>query len=301
VNEPVPRRTLLIGANGQLGTELQRELGSCCTLTVTTRAELDLADTARIRRVIQDTNPELIVNAAAYTAVDRAESEPELAARINGVAPGVIAEEAARLGAALIHFSTDFVFDGRKGFPYVETDPTGPLNVYGRTKLDGERAILETEARAYIFRIGWVYSRHHANFLTTIRRLAAERDVLTIVDDQVGVPTWAGSVAKAVARIVPAMASGLRSADDRSHACGVYHMSGTGVASWADLALEILRRFPVPGREHVSVSRITTADFPRPAMRPAYSVMASDMLWNTFRIALPDWRDQLGLCLERPD
>jgi dTDP-4-dehydrorhamnose reductase len=288
--------TLLVGANGQLGYEFQRELASLGPLIATTRRELDLSDIDAIRRVIRETKPALIVNAAAYTAVDRAETDEALCERINAMAPGVMAEEALRIGARLVHFSTDFVFDGAKGEPYVETDPTRPLNVYGKTKLAGEHAILETGARAFVFRISWVYDLHHANFLTTMRRLANERDVLTVVSDQRGIPTWSGSVATAVGQILAASRATVGDGDSLS---GIYHMSGGGgeSVSWAGFAAELLAQYPVPGRERVTVVPITTAEFPRPAVRPPYSVLSSDKLVRAFGIQLPDWRTQLRLCI----
>jgi dTDP-4-dehydrorhamnose reductase len=261
-----------------------------------------LGDLDAIRRIIQDIRPAAIVNAAAYTAVDRAETDEALCAQINAIAPAVMAEAAARIGATLVHFSTDFVFDGTKGKPYVEDDPTGPLNVYGKTKLAGEQAILESGARAFVFRISWVYDLHHANFLTTMRRLAAERDVLTVVSDQCGIPTWSGSVATAVGQLLSATRSASRDADAADALdglSGIYHMSGGDgdSVSWAGFAAELLSRYPVPGRESVRVAPISTAEFPRPAVRPPYSVMSSDKLARAFGIALPDWRTQLGLCL----
>jgi dTDP-4-dehydrorhamnose reductase len=291
-----PDVTLLIGRTGQVGRALERELASRGTIVGTDRATLDLADHGRIRDVIRELRPALIVNAAAYTAVDQGESNEAVCMAINASAPAVMAEEARRAGIPLVHFSTDYVFDGAKRAPYVEADTPGPLNVYGRSKLEGERAILASGARAFIFRLGWVYDIAGRNFLTTIRRLAAERDVLTVIDDQRGVPTWSGSVAAAVARIC-ARLRGYADGAWLDQRAGLYHMSGPGSATWAELAEQILRAAPVPGRDHVKVTPILTSQYPRLARRPTYSVMDSTRLLDTFGEALPPWDEQLRRCV----
>jgi dTDP-4-dehydrorhamnose reductase len=280
-----------------VGHALRRELATLGRLHCPDRATLDLRDAESIRRTIRQIDPALIVNAAAYTAVDKAEGDgATLSHAINAEAPAVIAEEAARSGAMLMHFSTDYVFDGRSTRPYTEGDETNPVNTYGRTKLQGEKAILATDAQAMVFRLGWVYDLQRANFLTTMRRLAGERDELRVVADQVGIPTWSGSVAAAVAQIA---ASALHPGPSRDSDSirGVYHLAGSGQASWAEFAAEILRVAPVPGRAHVRVTPIATEQFPTPARRPAYSVMDSALAQERFGVRLPHWKEQLEWCV----
>ena len=239
-------------------------------------------------------SPRSIVNAGAYTAVDRAETEPALAHAVNGRAPGILAEEAKRLGAVLIHYSTDYVFDGTRTTPYPEDAPAAPLNVYGASKLEGERAIAAAGAHALVLRTSWVYGLRGRNFLLTIRRLAAERDELAVVADQFGVPNWSRTLAEATARIVGA---GCRRSPS---ARGLYHLSCTGKASWHEFARAIVGDAPRP-----RVVPIATADYPTPARRPAYGVLATARFEATFGFALPDWRDALARCLAsrpgRPD
>jgi dTDP-4-dehydrorhamnose reductase len=259
---------------------------------------MDLLNVDEVRRVIRAVRPRLIVNAAAFTAVDLAESEQSAAHSVNAVAPTVMAEEAARSAAVLIHFSTDYVFDGAKAAPYEEGDTTNPLNVYGRTKLLGEQGVLASGAHALIFRLGWVYDLHRKNFVTTIRRLAQERDRLRVVADQVGVPTWTGSAAACVGRVVSMIVSrGVVPTGQQSASRGIYHLSGTGSTSWADFAREILRTYPPSGRAHVTVESIATADYPTPAARPSYTVLSSGKLERATGIVLPEWREQLARCL----
>jgi dTDP-4-dehydrorhamnose reductase len=291
-----PPVILLLGASGQVGHELTRELSTLGTLHRPTSAQASLTDAVRLRDTVRTLQPSVIVNAAAYTAVDRAEAEEgDLSRVVNGVAPGILAEESERSGAMLVHFSTDYVFDGEKSEPYREDDPASPINAYGRHKLEGERAVAATGADALIFRLGWVYDLSRRNFLTTVRRLAAERETLSIVADQVGVPTWSGCVATAVAQIVAMRCRAGAAA--RLFDRGVYHMSGSGRASWAEFAERVLRDLPVPGREHVRVTRIASAQFTTPARRPAYSVLSSGKLRDTFGVALPSWEEQLALAI----
>lgn len=284
------RPTVLVtGANGQLGFELVRLLAPHGDVVATDRARLDLADPDAIVAAVRGARPALIVNAAAYTAVDRAEKEPALAHAINGRAPGILAEEAKRLGALLIHYSTDYVFDGERRTPYPEDAPAAPRNVYGASKLDGERAIAATGAHALVFRTSWVYGLRGANFLLTIRRLAAQRDELRIVADQIGVPNWCRELAQATARIVGA---GLGAAIERG---GLYHLCAHGEASWHEFACAILAGAPAP-----RIVAITTAEYPTPARRPAYGVLATTRFEATFGFALPDWHDSLARCLAGP-
>jgi dTDP-4-dehydrorhamnose reductase len=277
---------LLTGAQGQIGFELARLLLPYGEVVATDRAKLDLADPDAIVAAMRGAKPALVVNAGGYTAVDRAETETAMARVVNGRAPGILAEEAQRLGAVLIHYSTDYVFDGTRQTPYPEDAPAYPLNAYGASKLEGERAIAATGARALVFRTSWVYGLRGQNFLLTIRRLAAEREVLSIVADQIGVPNWSRMLAEATARIVGA---GLPAAAERA---GLYHLSSTGQASWHDFARAIVGAAPRP-----TIEPIATADYPTPARRPAYGVLATTRFETTFGFALPDWRDALARCL----
>jgi len=280
---------LVTGANGQLGFELARVLAPCGTIVTTDRASLDLADVDSIAATVRAAKPALIVNAAAYTAVDRAQTERDLAHAINGRAPDVLAEEARRIGATLIHYSTDYVFDGHARTPYAEDAPTAPLNVYGESKLAGERAIATSGAHALVFRTSWVYGLRGKNFLLTIRKLAAERDELAIVADQTGVPNWCRALARATRRVVDL---GLPKLTERA---GLYHMSSTGSATWFEFARAI-----VGDSERPRLKPITTADFPTPAQRPAYGVLSTAKFERTFGFALPPWRDALAQCVTSP-
>ena len=284
------RPTILVtGSNGQLGFELARLLAPSGKVIAADRARLDLADADAIVAAVRGAKPDLIVNAGAYTAVDLAEKEALQAAALNARAPGILAEEAKRIGAALIHYSTDYVFDGARTTPYPEDAPTAPLNVYGQTKLDGERAIAAVGGYALVFRTSWVYALRGSNFLLTIRRLAAERDELRIVSDQIGVPNWSRSLAEATARVV---ALGHPALAERS---GLYHLSATGEASWFDFARAIVGDVATP-----RIVPIATADYPLPARRPAYGVLGTARFEAAFGFALPDWRDSLARCLASP-
>ena len=283
----MPQPTILVtGAQGQIGFELARLLAPVGGVVAMDRAQLDLSDAGAIVAAVRRVRPALIVNAGAYTAVDKAESEPEQARAVNARAPGVLAEEAKRLAAVLIHFSTDYVFDGARTSPYPEDAPAAPQNVYGASKLDGERAIAAVGAHALVLRTSWVYGLRGRNFLLTIRRLAAERDALTVVSDQVGVPNWSRTLAAATARIVGA---GLPALVERT---GLYHLSCRGQASWFDFARAVLGEVP-----HPKLAPIATADYPTPARRPAYGVLATARFERTFGFALPDWREDLAACL----
>jgi len=281
------RATILVtGAQGQIGFDLARLLLPYGDVVATDRAKLDLTDPDAIVAAMRGAKPALVVNAGAYTAVDLAETETALARAVNGRAPGILAEEAKRLGAVLIHYSTDYVFDGTRQTPYSEDAPTAPLNAYGASKLEGEHAIAATGAQALVFRTSWVYGLRGRNFLLTVRRLAAERDELSIVADQIGVPNWCRTLAEATVRIVGA---GLPAAAERA---GVYHLSSCGQASWYDFARAI-----VGDASRAKIKPIATADYPTPARRPAYGVLATGRFETTFGFALPDWRDALARCL----
>ena len=284
---------LLTGKNGQVGWELARALLPLGNVAAFDHAGLDLADAAAVRRKLDEVRPDAIVNAAAYTAVDRAESEPELASAINAAAPALLAQEAARRGALLIHYSTDYVFDGAKAAPYVETDPTAPLGAYGRSKLAGEEGIRAAGCEHLIFRTSSVYGARGANFLRTILRLAAEREELRVVNDQIGAPTWARLIAEATAH---ALKQAMRERRDGAFRSGTYHLAAAGETSWHGFASAI-----VEGRQGLrvkAVTPITTVDYPTPAQRPANSRLDTGAFRARFGLALPDWRDCLQLCLE---
>jgi len=266
---------------------------------------MDLSDPDAIRRTLREAKPDLIVNAAAYTAVDRAEAEPERALAVNGVAPGILAEEAKRLGAALIHYSTDYVFDGSKGAPYAEEDEPRPINTYGRTKLAGERAIQAVDIPHLILRTSWVYGARGSNFLLTILRLAKEREELAIVDDQIGAPTWSRAIAAATGTILEHLGWNQPAFHDACAAKrGIYNFTAAGQTSWHGFAAAILAHAASapPGApfclERAPVLKpITTAQYPLPAPRPRYSVLSNAKLQRTFGVAMPDWKASLADCM----
>lgn len=287
---------LLTGVKGQVGWALRRSLASLGHITAVDREELDLADAAAIRARVRDLAPRIIVNPAAYTAVDRAESEAEQARAINAVAPGILAEEAKRCGAVLVHYSTDYVFDGAKPEPYLEDDPANPLNVYGATKWEGEQAIRASGVRHLILRTSWVYGRRGQNFLLTMQRLMHEREDLRIVDDQIGAPTWSQLIAEATAQILAQCLSPARGAD-RPEPWGTYHLTCGGATSWYGFARAIAEL----GGFSTRLLPIPSSDYPTPARRPANSRLDNGRLERTFGIRLPDWREALELCLQADD
>ena len=279
-------KILLTGSAGQLGFELAKTLAAHAEVVGRDHATLDLADPDALVAAVRGVRPQAIVNAAAYTAVDRAENEPGRAHAINAVAPGILAEEARRLDALLIHFSTDYVFDGKATAPYAEDNTTGPLNVYGQSKLAGERAIAQGGAKSLILRTSWVYGLRGSNFLLTIKRLATERNELKIVADQFGVPNWSHALAQATAELV---ARGLPVLGERA---GVYHLSAAGSASWFEFAHAI-----ISNKQHPRVVPIATSEYPTAARRPAYAVLGTSKLEATFGISLGHWRELLAECL----
>ena len=284
---------LLTGKNGQVGWELQRALLPLGRVDAFGHRELDLADAGVVRRKLDEVRPDIIVNAAAYTAVDKAESETDLAQAVNAAAPALLAQEAAQRGALLIHYSTDYVYDGAKAVPYVETDPTAPLGAYGRSKLAGEAGVRASGCHHLIFRTSWVYAARGANFLRTILRLAAEREELRIVADQIGAPTWARLIAEATAH---ALRQAMQERSGGTFDSGVFHLAAAGETSWHGFASAI-----VAGRSGLRVKAvmpITTADYPLPAPRPANSRLDTGAFRARFGLVLPDWRDCLQLCLE---
>ena len=277
---------LLTGARGQLGFELARALPERGDVVALDRAALDLVDVDAVVATVRQVAPQVIVNAAAYTAVDRAESEPALADAINARAPALLAAEAMRLDALLVHYSTDYVFDGASGTAYDEDAAPNPLNVYGRSKLSGERAIVASGAAHLILRTSWVYGRRGQNFLLTMKRLGAEREELRIVADQFGVPNWSRALAEATSRLLGAGAAALAGNS------GIYHLSARGRASWYDFACAIFS-----GAARPRIVPITTADYPTPARRPASAVLSTARFERTFGFALPEWHDMLAACL----
>jgi dTDP-4-dehydrorhamnose reductase len=289
-------RVLLLGASGQLGTEFRNLLPGKYALRSLTRAEADLSRPEQLRAVIAEWKPAIILNAAAYTAVDKAESEPELAALVNTETPRVLAEEAARYGGLLVHYSTDYVFDGSKPSPWVEDDPTGPLGVYGRTKLAGEQAIAAVGGRHLIFRTSWIFAPHGKNFLLTILRLAAERDRLTIVADQKGAPTSAVAIARATEAVLDALPRAETEAPETKAPdwTGVYHMSCAGETTWHGFAQAIVDATASNHQaRRAEIVPIPSSEYPTPARRPANSVLDNRKLHRRFGVALPDWREAL--------
>jgi len=300
-------RILLIGKAGQVGRELAPFLDRMGELTSLDRRQLDLSKQDEIRRVVRGMLPNLIVNAAAFTAVDRAESDEPAAQAINAVAPGILAEEAKQLGALLVHYSTDYIFDGTKRSPYEEDDRPNPINAYGRTKLEGERAIQQIEPSYLIFRTAWVYGREGRNFLLTVLRLAAEKEELRIVRDQTGAPTSSREIASATAKVLSQICSTANGASPWTATKGIYHMTAAGETTWYDFAERILELavsqsrggewFRAATGDRPLVARrivpIATAEFPTPARRPAYSVLANKKLSDTFGVSLPHWEMQL--------
>jgi dTDP-4-dehydrorhamnose reductase len=290
-------KILVTGANGQVGWELVRTLSTLGEVVALDRVGADLSNPESLRATVRDIAPRLIVNAAAYTAVDRAESEPDLARRINAEAPGVLAQEAKRAGAWLIHYSTDYVFDGAKAGAYVETDAPNPGNVYGATKRAGEQAIAAAGCRHLILRTSWVYGLRGGNFLLTMRRLAREREELKIVDDQIGAPTWCRSIAEATGQIVAQLLSPQRApALDQVDLSGVYHLACGGHTSWFGFARAILEQDARNGAPLPKLTPIPTSDYPTPAKRPANSRLDCAKLERVFGVRLPAWEAALGMC-----
>jgi dTDP-4-dehydrorhamnose reductase len=292
-------RILLTGKNGQVGWELQRTLATLGEVIALDRESMDLADPDSIRRTVREHKPNLIVNAAAYTAVDKAEEEPGLAMAINGRAPGILAEEAKRLGAAVIHYSTDYVFDGAKPGPYAEDDAPNPLNIYGKTKLSGEQAIQDSGASFLILRTSWVYGMHGRNFLLTILRLAREREELRVVNDQIGAPTWSRMIAEATAQVLAQITSHATPLSKSfSGISGVYHLSAGGETSWFGFAKAILANQLAPTVPVPRLTPVGTEEYPARATRPKYSVLSNAKLNRNFGLIMPHWENSLGLCRE---
>lgn len=303
--EPGKAKILITGEGGQVGEALRQTLAPFGELVIPTIAELDLTNVDAIRSWMRELQPRWVVNAAAHTAVDKAESEPALAFAINATAPGVLAEEAKKIGAAVVHYSTDYVFDGTKTTPWVETDATGPLNEYGRSKLGGEVAVSESGAAYLTFRTSWVYGATGNNFVRSMLRLAREREHLRIVADQHGAPTWSWELARLTAeamRQVEARAAETGSSLDEAArpVSGLYHATGSGATTWygfAKFAIDELRRLK-PETKLATVEPITTAEYPTPAKRPQNSLLDCSKLEQTFGWRMPEWSESVRKVVE---
>jgi dTDP-4-dehydrorhamnose reductase len=288
-----PRRILILGASGQVGSELQRAFAGAGEVLAFDRRECDLSDAAQLRATVRAAAPDVILSAAGYTAVDRAETERDLANALNGIASEILAEEALRRNALLVHYSTDYIFDGSKTAPWVETDAANPLNHYGASKLAGERAIAQAGGRYLIFRTSWVYGPRGNNFLLTMLRLGRERDRLTIVDDQSGAPTTSMAIADATRRVVDGVLEGTYG--DAADWAGLYHMTCGGATTWFGFAQEIFARAGrLPGASRSpEIVPISTTEWPTPAKRPLNSVLSNEKLRSRFGIELSPWKAEL--------
>ncbi len=292
------KRILITGKNGQVGWELRRTLAPLGDVVAFGRDDLDLGNPDAIRNRIRETRPDIVVNAAAYTAVDAAESDPETAMAVNGTAPGILAEEARKIGAVLVHYSTDYVFDGAAQAPYSENDPPNPMGAYGKSKLAGEKAVQNAGAPHLIFRTAWVYGGRGKNFFLTIQRLIGERTELKVVNDQFGAPTWSRMIAEATAQIlIQCREVNPKGRMDLSSVSGIYHLTCGGQTTWYGFAEEI-RSFAPAESKTARILPIPTSDYPTPAKRPLNSVLSNNKLADTFGIRLPDWRTAFHLCAE---
>lgn len=286
-------KILLTGCNGQAGFELQRTLAPLGEVVALNHAQCDLSQPDAMRGVIRNNAPQIIVNAAAYTSVDKAQSECELAHAVNGVAPGILGEEARRIGALVVHYSTDYVFDGTKATPYIESDAPNPQSVYGASKLTGETSLRESGASHLILRTSWVFGAHGGNFARTILRLAAERETLNVVADQHGAPTSAALIAEVTAQLLAAYRQ-----QGEGFPCSLYHLAAAGETTWHEYACRVVESAYNAGKalklRVENIHPITTAQYPLPAPRPANSRLDTTRLRSTFGVTLPDWRMGLG-------
>lgn len=292
MNPPV---ILIIGRIGQVGWELRRTLAPLGRVVTVDFPDIDLTNVDSILKWTRETQPQIIVNAAAYTAVDKAESEFEKCNGINGVAPGILAEEAKKRSALLVHYSTDYVFDGTKNTPYTEEDAPNPLGAYGRSKLAGDEAVLAVDGRHLIFRLCWVYGARGQNFMLTMMRLAREREKLRVVHDQFGCPTWSRMIAETTALALQRVVG----AQEPSAFQGLYNLAASGQSSWHGFAQSIIGLMPDAERKCRSIEPIPTSEYPLPAKRPAYSVLSCEKLRRTFGLQLPDWQESLKQVLEQ--
>ena len=290
------KKILLTGKNGQVGWELQRTLAPLGQVIALDSAALDLADADAIRRKVREIQPQIIVNPAAYTAVDKAETEFDLAMSINGVAPGIFAEEAKKLNALFVHYSTDYVFDGKKSEAYVEDDAPNPLGVYGKTKLAGEQAIRAVGGNHLILRTSWVYGARGKNFLLTMLRLARERSELRIVDDQIGAPTWCRSLGEITAQILAQLYAPGAGKEELARVSGTYHLTSSDSVSWHGFAAEIIRAAEIQPAPNLVA--IPSHEYPTPAARPMNSVLSNDKLLRAFGLQAGSWQDNLKLCMQ---
>ncbi len=289
---------MLLGCRGQVGFELERLLSPIANVHSFDLHNLDLTQTDAVRDAIRTLRPKIILNAAAYTAVDKAEEEPDLARQINAEVPALLAEEAGRIGAGLVHYSTDYVYSGEKTGPYLEENPTGPLSVYGQTKLEGDIAVLAEGGPHLVFRTSWVYGIRGKNFLLTMMRLARERPEIRVVDDQYGAPTWCRSIAEGTVSALQSVLGHDFGEDTNKlrEVSGVYHLTCGGRTTWCGFTRAIVEALHLDNPP--TVTAITTADYPTPARRPQNSVLDNSKLERTFGVRLPDWEEALKNCLK---
>lgn len=278
------KKILIIGKSGQVGWELQRSLSPLGSVVTLDFPEINLADPQSIRNKINEIKPDIIVNAAAYTAVDKAEKEPDLAHAINAQAPGILAEEAKKIGSYLVHYSTEYVFDGTSTSPYKETDTPNPLGIYAHSKLEGEKAILATGCPAIILRTSWIYGLRGANFLLTMLSLAKQKTHLRVVADQIGAPTWSRMLAQGTALLLPKA--------HREKITGIYHIASSGKTSWHEFATAIFDLHEIK----LQVDAISTDEYPTLAKRPKNSLLNQDKLEQEFGLRMPDWKQSLNYC-----
>ncbi|MBF6028301.1 dTDP-4-dehydrorhamnose reductase [Pseudomonas sp. P115] len=284
-------KILITGQHGQVSQALQQHLSGLGELIILGRDQLDLANAYQIRQQIRAQRPDLIINAAAHTAVDLAESEPEAAFAINAIAPGILAEEAKALGIPLIHYSTDYVFDGSKPAPYIEADSPNPLSVYGRSKLAGEQAIAAVGGEYLILRTSWVYSNHGKNFLLTMQRVLQEKPHMRIVADQIGAPTWAGTIAASSRALIERWQAG------KPGPWGIYHLTAQGETSWFGFAQAIGEHLSAQGKACAELEAIPSSAYPTPAKRPLNSRLDCSHLQQQWHVSQPEWQDALRECL----
>ena len=289
-------KILLTGKTGQIGKELNNIVGDLGNLITVDKEQLDLSKPNSIEPVILDIKPDIIINPAAYTAVDKAEEEADLAMTVNAIAPGLLAKAAKKVGAGLIHYSTDYVFDGYSGIPYKEEDPPNPLNVYGQTKLEGEKAVAKAGIPSLIIRTGWVYSLHGKNFLRTIKKLAEEKDIIQVIDDQIGAPTWARSVALKTHQILKQCSNKKWLETKDPSLSGIFHLTCQGKTSWHGFAREILNMSNTS--QNIKLIAIPTSDYPAPAVRPPNSLLNNEKIHKVFGIDMPHWEEALKDCMD---
>ena len=288
-------KILLIGKTGQIGGELKNIVGDLGTLIAIDRQQLDLSNPESIEPSILRIQPEIIINAAAYTGVDKAEEEPDLAMAVNGTGAGLLAKAAKKVGAGLIHYSTDYVFDGCSETPYKEEDPTNPLNVYGKSKLEGEKALAKAGIPYIILRTSWVYSLRGKNFLLSMQELAKKKDSLRIVNDQIGAPTWARSIAKGTHKILGQCLNQNWPKIKDSSLSGIFHLTCQGKTNWYRFANEIINLSGID--QNIALQPIPTSEYPTPAIRPLYSLLSNEKIKNVFSLDMPQWEEALKDCM----